>query len=152
MKRVDVRDMQPADLPSVHEIDRQAFSMPWPDGAYKHEIEDEHSFPVVAVADGQVVGMGVLWLVLDEAHIATIAVLPEWRGQGVGKLILGRLLEIAREQGARLATLEVRVSNYAAQALYRSFGFELVGWRPRYYSDNREDALIMTLPIAQQRS
>ncbi len=148
MKRIHVREMQPADLPSAHEIDRQAFSMPWPPDAYRHEIENEHSFPVVAVAEGEVVGVGVLWMVLDEAHIATIAVRPEWRGQGVGRLILGRLLEIAREQNARLATLEVRVGNYAAQALYRSFGFELAGWRPRYYSDNREDALIMTLRFA----
>lgn len=144
MKTIALRQMLSADLPAVREIDRLSYALPWPPAAYDHELQAEHSFPVVAVADGEVVGFGVLWMVVDEAHIATIAVHPEWRGQGMGRALLAKMLTIGREQGARLATLEVRVSNYAAQALYRSFGFELAGWRPRYYS-NHEDALIMTL-------
>ena len=88
-------------------------------------------------------GYAGLWLVVDEAHVTTIAVRPQFRGRGLGELLLVALTEIAFDVNARWLTLEVRVSNTSAQALYRKFGFKPAGVRPRYYSDNREDALIM---------
>jgi [ribosomal protein S18]-alanine N-acetyltransferase len=91
----------------------------------------------------RIVGFAGMWLMLDEAHITTIGVKPALRGKGYGELLFATLLEIAMTVGARRATLEVRVSNHPAQALYRKYGFREEGVRRRYYSDNNEDALIM---------
>ncbi len=91
-----------------------------------------------------VVGYCGFWIAADEAHLSTIAVDPRYRRQGVGQLLLIAAIERAIELGASLVSLEVRVSNLEAQSLYRKYGFKVVGRRPRYYSDNREDALIMT--------
>ncbi len=91
----------------------------------------------------QVVGYGGVWLSVDEAHITTIASAPEVRGRGVGELLLNGLIDVAIELNARFITLEVRVSNSVAQKLYLKYGFEPRGTRPRYYTDNNEDALIM---------
>lgn len=96
-----------------------------------------------------VVGHGGLWKVHDEAHVTTIAVRSAQRGQGIGELLLVGLIEVAEEVRANWITLEVRVSNLVAQNLYRKYGFRQVGVRPRYYSDNNEDAYVMwTEPIA----
>ena len=81
---------------------------------------------------------------VDEAHITTFAVHPRWRRQRIGERLLLALLDLARDRHAREATLEVRLSNLAARRLYEKYGFRPVGIRPRYYSDNGEDALIMT--------
>lgn len=91
-----------------------------------------------------VVGAVGFWLMLDEAHITTIGVRARYQRQGIGELLLIKSIELAQELGARVATLEVRVSNTGAQALYEKYGFKRVGLRRRYYSDNNEDALIMT--------
>ncbi|HVA92594.1 MAG TPA: ribosomal protein S18-alanine N-acetyltransferase [Chloroflexota bacterium] len=100
--------------------------------------------PLLAPPDQQTMaGYAGLWLVIDEAHVTTIAVRPEYRGKGLGELLLVALTEIALDINARWLTLEVRVSNSTAQALYRKYGFKPAGVRPKYYSDNREDALIM---------
>ena len=93
-----------------------------------------------------IIGFAGLWLMVDEAHITTIAVHPAHRGLHVGELLLNSLVGIAYEIGARRVTLEVRVSNTIAQNLYRKYGFEVAGLRRRYYSDNDEDAYIMTTP------
>ncbi len=146
MSGITIRPMAAADIPAVQTIDRLAFPVPWPPSAYDHELHHSpHSRLWVAEKEGRVVGFAVLWLILDEAHIATIAVHPDFRRQGIARRLLETLLAAARAAGARLATLEVRASNHAAQALYRGFGFQVVGRRPKYYTDNREDALIMTV-------
>lgn len=99
-------------------------------------------------AERPIVGYGGLWLTVDDAHVTTIAVDPQHRGQGVGELLLNALIDHAYELQARQITLEVRVSNTAAQRLYVKYGFNAVNTRPRYYTDNGEDALIMwTDPI-----
>ncbi len=90
-----------------------------------------------------IIGFAGLWLMVDEAHITTIAMHPGHRGQGLGELMLVSLIDIAYSIGAKWVTLEVRVSNYTAQNLYRKYGFREAGVRHRYYSDNQEDALIM---------
>jgi ribosomal-protein-alanine N-acetyltransferase len=95
-----------------------------------------------------VVGYGGLWLNVDEGHITTIAVAPEYRGRGIGELVLNGLIDQALALDTDMLTLEVRVSNVVAQQLYLKYGFRPSGTRPRYYTDNGEDALIMwTDPI-----
>lgn len=91
-----------------------------------------------------IVGYCGFWIAAQEAHVSTIAVDPKHRGEGIGQLLLITAIEKALELNATLVSLEVRVSNSVAQNLYRKYGFKVVGRRPRYYSDNREDALIMT--------
>jgi ribosomal-protein-alanine N-acetyltransferase len=143
--------MQPGDLPVVQSIDRLSFALPWPASAFEYELyENTASLTLVAEQTPpgdapEVVGMAVVWLILDEAHIATIGVHPLHRRQGVGRRLLARALQLSQGRGAAAATLEVRAGNLGAQALYRQFGFEEVGRRPRYYRDNNEDAILMTL-------
>src|SRR5690606_23674322 len=98
-----------------------------------------------------IAGVIVLWMILDEAHIATIAVHPDYRRRGIGKQLIATALAEGIRQGAASATLEVRAGNEAAQNLYRLFRFEVVGRRPRYYRDNNEDALIMTVNSLDDR-
>jgi ribosomal-protein-alanine N-acetyltransferase len=133
------------DVAAVHRIESASFPMPWPDYAFRQEIQTNRlAHYVVVRAATETVGYGGLWLMVDEAHITTIAVLPQWRRHGIGGRLLLELMGLSRDLGARLMTLEVRLSNGPARALYQRFGFHPVGIRPRYYSDNGEDALIMT--------
>jgi ribosomal-protein-alanine N-acetyltransferase len=99
-----------------------------------------------------ILAYGGFWLMVDEAHISTIATAPAWRRKYLGELLLGVLIERARELGALYATLEVRAGNTAAQNLYGKYGFKQEGRRKRYYSDNGEDALIMTTSRLDQTS
>ncbi len=98
-----------------------------------------------------IVGYGGLWLTVDDAHITTIAVTPSYRGQGLGELLLNGLIDHAQDLHAALLTLEVRVSNVVAQNLYLKYGFHIAGRRPRYYTDNAEDALIMSTDALHSR-
>jgi ribosomal-protein-alanine N-acetyltransferase len=133
------------DIDAVHDIERLSFPAPWPSYAFRQELEANRMARYLVVrAGGQVVGYAGIWLMVDEAHITTFAVLPASRRQGVGARLLLELLELAVDLGARVVTLEVRLSNAPARRLYQRFGFRPVGVRPRYYSDNGEDALIMT--------
>jgi tRNA threonylcarbamoyladenosine biosynthesis protein TsaB len=143
--RVFVRRMSAADLPAVTRIDQGSFQLPWPAAAFEVEMLNLNSRCWVAEVAGQVVAILVIWRVLDEAHIATIAVDPGFRQAGVGKLLLQTGMQAAYAEGARIYHLEVRASNLAAQKMYTSFGFEIVGKRPKYYKDNGEDALLMSL-------
>ncbi|MEA2674756.1 MAG: [ribosomal protein S18]-alanine N-acetyltransferase [Chloroflexota bacterium] len=138
------------DLRAVHAIERASFSVPWPDDAYRNELlTNRLASYVVARAGEVVVGFAGLWVMVDEAHVTTFAVDPGWRRRGVGERLLLALLDIAVTRRAREATLEVRLSNMPARRLYEKYGFRPVGIRPRYYSDNGEDALIMTTdPLA----
>jgi ribosomal-protein-alanine N-acetyltransferase len=99
--------------------------------------------PTPAPSPYPIVGYGGLWLSVDEGHITTIAVAPEYRGRGIGELALNGLIDQAISLNADMLTLEVRVSNLVAQQLYLKYGFRPAGTRPRYYTDNSEDALIM---------
>ena len=148
---VTVDAMRMADIPQVHEIERLSFATPWPSYAFEQELTGNRlaRYVVARVGSGameRVVGFAGVWLMVDEAHITTFGVHPEWRRQGIGAGLMIRLLELAEELGARRMTLEVRAGNLAAQALYRRFGFEVAGRRPHYYTDDGEDALIMSTP------
>jgi [ribosomal protein S18]-alanine N-acetyltransferase len=145
-----IRSMQMEDIEKVVAIDRLSFSLPWPTSSYRFELlENKTSRLWVSEhigdgSQGRIVAMIVVWNIVDEAHIATIAVHPEYRRLGIGKHLLAYALKDALQQGMHTATLEVRAGNQAAQAMYRQFGFVTAGIRLRYYQDNQEDALIMT--------
>lgn len=142
--RVSFAEMTSADIPRVLEIERQSFRTPWPAEAYTHElIENRLAAYFVARTDERVVGYSGMWIILDEAHITTIAVDPDYRGLHIGERLLMKLIDAGVARGARWMTLEVRRSNLAAQTLYKKYGFREIGTRKAYYSDNREDAIVM---------
>ena len=138
------RPMTLADVPQIVAIEREAFTAPWSAEAFANEIKHNHfARYTVMELDGEIIGYGGMWTIMDEAHITNIAVRAAFRGRGYGELLLRRLQRTAVEHGSRSMTLEVRVSNETAQNLYRKLGFRASGLRPRYYTDNQEDALIM---------
>ncbi|MFI5259361.1 MAG: ribosomal protein S18-alanine N-acetyltransferase [Candidatus Limnocylindrales bacterium] len=143
--RIVVDLMKVDDLPAVHVIERESFSAPWPAHAYRQELENNRlAHYIVARWGDEIVGFAGMWMLVDEAHITTFATRRAWRRQGIGERLLLAVLDLARTRGAAEATLEVRPSNTPARRLYEKYGFKVVGVRPRYYSDNNEDALIMT--------
>ncbi|MGD0123269.1 MAG: ribosomal protein S18-alanine N-acetyltransferase [Candidatus Limnocylindrales bacterium] len=143
--RVTVELMKVDDLPEVQVIERESFTTPWPPHAYRQELENNRLAQyIVARCGDTIVGFAGIWLLVDEAHVTTVATRRSWRRQGIGDRLLLALLDLARTRGAHEATLEVRPSNISARRLYEKYGFKVVGVRPRYYSDDNEDALIMT--------
>ncbi len=143
--RVRVERMTLADIAAVHAIESASFTTPWPSYAFRQEIETNRlARYIVAREDERVVGYAGIWLMVDEAHITTFAVSPDRRRRGIGEALLIALLRMSGEVGAAVATLEVRISNTPARKLYEKYGFRPAGIRVRYYTDNHEDALIMT--------
>jgi ribosomal-protein-alanine N-acetyltransferase len=143
--RLSVEPMRLDDIPAVHAIESASFPTPWPPYAFRGELEaNRMAHYLVVRAGGRVVAYAGLWLMVDEAHVTTFAVLPVYRRRGIGGRLLSEVIELSAALGASVVTLEVRLGNAAARRLYQRFGFRPVGVRPRYYSDNGEDALIMT--------
>lgn len=143
--RLRVEPMAPEDVPAVHAIETASFPTPWPPYAFRQELETNRMARYLVVRGGaRVIAYAGVWLMVDEAHVTTFAVLPVYRRRGIGGLLLSELVEMAADLGATVVTLEVRLSNASARRLYQLFGFRPVGVRPRYYSDDGEDALIMT--------
>jgi ribosomal-protein-alanine N-acetyltransferase len=161
-----VEPMTLDDIDQVMAIEQMVFPAPWSARAYRYEVtRNDHSTMLVLRSSWTltdrfghlkrrlglgtpppVLGYAGFWLLVDEAHICTIAVHPRWQGLGLGELLMISLLDQSKRLDARSATLEVRVSNSAALALYRKYGFQIVSRRKRYYTDNNEDAYIMTTP------
>jgi ribosomal-protein-alanine N-acetyltransferase len=194
-QRFRIEPMRIEHIPVVSAIERRCFTQPWPQNAYRREIQSNrmaHYFvarlleadeaeppaeqrrptpgpegglfgrlsrllrgplepapsPALEAELRSIIGYAGLWLMTDEAHITTIAVDPDFQGNGIGELLVVALIDRARQIGARWLTLEVRVSNDVAQKLYEKYTFKEMGIRRRYYSDNGEDALVMwTDPI-----
>lgn len=153
-----IRPMELKDVQRVHQIDAASFALPWPERSYRFEIQENpasRNFVIEVVPDGEepvIAGMIVMWFILDEAHIGTISIDEPYRRLGLGRLLLAESLLDAYRQSIRQSFLEVRSSNQAAQRMYEQFGFQVVGIRPRYYKNNGEDALLMTLkPIEPER-
>jgi ribosomal-protein-alanine N-acetyltransferase len=161
-----VEPMTLEDVEQVAKIEQEAFTAPWPARAFRYEIlENEQSTMLVvrpaphgsrlaheflsAFGIGKprlVLGYGGFWLLVDEVHISTLAVHSQWRGRGLGELLLISLLDRGLDLGGIRSTLEVRVSNRAAQELYQRVGYQIVSRQKRYYADNNEDAYIMVAP------
>ncbi|WP_338473138.1 ribosomal protein S18-alanine N-acetyltransferase [Niallia sp. XMNu-256] len=141
---VTYRRMEIEDLDQIMVIEHESFTVPWSKEAFFNELtKNKHALYTVAVVEERVIGYCGVWLVLDEAHITNIAILPEYRGMKIGESLMRNVIETAIEYGAKMMTLEVRVSNHIGQSLYRKFGFQAGGLRKGYYSDNHEDALVM---------
>lgn len=150
--RISVELMKVDDLAEVQVIERESFTTPWPPHAYRQELETNRlAHYIVARCGEEIVGFAGMWLLVDEAHVTTFATRRAWRRQGIGERLLLALLDLAAARGAHEATLEVRPSNTPARRLYEKYGFKNVGVRTRYYSDNNEDALIMTTPALEGR-
>jgi ribosomal-protein-alanine N-acetyltransferase len=137
------------DLSQVMEIERSAFPYPWSEAIFERELSYDwaHLIGRMERETGKLVGFVNYWLVYDEVHVLNIAVHPGFRRQGHGRALLEHVIAFARMHRCSFVTLEVRRSNLAAQALYRQYGFEQVGVRPRYYLENGEDALVLTLHL-----
>lgn len=152
---IRLRRMTHADLPQVEALDQLSFRTPWPPGSFAYELRpDASSICLVAesleeAGQPKIVGSAVIWLVVDEAQVATLAVAPPYRGRGIARALLAAGLLQAWQKGARKSLLEARVSNQAALRLYYGMGFEAVGLRPGYYQDTHEDALLLTLEEMQ---
>ncbi|HWO73149.1 MAG TPA: ribosomal protein S18-alanine N-acetyltransferase [Dehalococcoidia bacterium] len=181
LTRYQVRPMTDADIAQVTEIERESFPTSWPQTAYRRELSNDLARYLVVVdrahppvppaeprkrsllgilrrpeaapqTEDYIVGYVGVWLLVDQAHIVAIAVRESYRRRGLGELLLSEAIEMAIENHQESVTLEVRRSNYGAQALYEKYRFLKVGVRKRYYSDNHEDAIIMTTPPIQSES
>ncbi|WP_026693055.1 ribosomal protein S18-alanine N-acetyltransferase [Peribacillus kribbensis] len=138
------RLMNVNDIDQVLEVEHQSFTLPWTREAFINELtQNKYAVYLVLEEGNQIIGYCGAWVVLDEAHITNIAVLPSHRGKGLGEALLVKMIETVRNMGAVSATLEVRVSNTAAKSLYKKLGFQEGGIRKSYYTDNYEDALVM---------
>ncbi|HEY2475758.1 MAG TPA: ribosomal protein S18-alanine N-acetyltransferase [Candidatus Cybelea sp.] len=142
--RFSIEPMIANDISAVIRIERACFSTVWPSDAFYNELNTNklaHYF--VGRYGDRVVAYGGIWVVIEDSHITTLAVDPEYRRRGFGEVLLMRLIDEAMERGASWMTLEVRESNTAAQQLYRKYGFTTVTMRAGYYTDDNESALIM---------
>ncbi|CQR53225.1 ribosomal protein S18-alanine N-acetyltransferase [Paenibacillus riograndensis] len=138
------RLMKLVDIPDILIIEREAFTMPWTEEAFRNELTHNHFAKyMVMELHGRIIGYAGMWAIVDEAHVTNIALLEAYRGRKWGERLLDELMKTAAFLGMKSITLEVRVSNEVAQNLYRKKGFRPAGTRKGYYSDNREDALIM---------
>jgi [ribosomal protein S18]-alanine N-acetyltransferase len=148
-----IEDMGIDDIDAVQVVERASFAVPWPANAFRHELtQNKNAYYLVAKEGDHIVGYAGLWLSLDEAHITTFAVLPEYRRRKIGERMLVAVFDRAGKLGAEWLTLEVRASNIGAQKLYEKYGFRPAGVRRRYYSDNNEDAIIMWTDRLKDRS
>jgi [ribosomal protein S18]-alanine N-acetyltransferase len=152
-KKIAFRPMEVADIPQILEVELKSFTSPWPEQAFYNELtHNQFARYTVITINNQVVGYCGLWIILDEAHITNIAIHPDYRGFGLGEALLRYVMEMASLLGAMKMTLEVRVSNRIAQSLYKKLGFEPSGIRPKYYTDNQEDALIMWVTLNEKQN
>ena len=140
-----IRAIREEDVRQIHEIEALCIAMPWSEESTLHDVKENPVARWLVLDDGsgRVMAYAGMWFVLDEAHVCNVAVHPDFRRMGYGRRILEALVDMAKANSMTLMTLEVRRSNLAAQALYHQCGFLDVGYRKRYYEDNKEDALIM---------
>jgi ribosomal-protein-alanine N-acetyltransferase len=145
-ERMTISRMTPSDIRGVMRIEALSFSTSWPPSAFASELNDNklaHYFVGRVGGQGEIVAYGGIWVILEDSHITTIAVHPDWRGRKYGEEMLVHLLHEAIDRGASWITLEARESNSVAQALYRKYGFTIVSTRRAYYSDDGENAVVM---------
>lgn len=149
---LEFRSMRYEDIPHVCEIEQEAFATPWTSGAFHNELSNnQFAHYMILDISGEVAGYGGMWLIMDEAHVTNIAIKNTYRGQKLGKRLLQELMRTASYLGAKRMTLEVRASNHIAQSMYDKLGFVSAGIRRGYYTDNREDAIIMWTDLPKYR-
>jgi ribosomal-protein-alanine N-acetyltransferase len=138
------RLMEEKDIEQILKIERLSFTTPWSRESFENELtKNQYALYIVLEDEKEIIGYCGSWVIIDEVHITNIAILPEYRGKKLGEALLRKVIEVVKGKGARKMTLEVRMSNYVAQSLYRKLGFLDGGVRRNYYSDNQEDALVM---------
>jgi ribosomal-protein-alanine N-acetyltransferase len=145
---VTFRLMKVEDIDRILIIEHASFATPWSHEAFFNElVNNPYATYVVMEENNKIIGYCGLWVVLEDAHITNVAVLPEYRGRKLGKALMNQTMELAKALGAERLSLEVRVTNTVAQGLYRKLGFQNGGIRKRYYTDNNEDAIVMWVNI-----
>lgn len=147
-EEIRYRLMKVQDIEQIMEVERASFTTPWSADAFMNELTNNHfAYYIVAEIGQRAIGYCGVWIIIDEAHITNVAVHPDYRGKKIGEFLMTHIITLSMSYGAKKMTLEVRVSNKVAQALYQKFGFEEQGIRKGYYTDNQEDAIIMWVNI-----
>lgn len=153
VRNITIQLMSEDDIAEVHKIELLSFSLPWSKKVWLDELMNSQitNYLTAKLDNNLVVGYVGFWLVNDEAMIVNIAVHPDYRKEKIGEKLLRSILELAGKKGAKLCTLEVRISNSPAIKLYEKYGFQIIAIRKGYYRDNNEDAYVMWLnPIPNQ--
>lgn len=141
---IDIIPMAEVHLDGVVELEEATFSIPWSRADFEREIKkNSMAIYYVAAEEGKILGYAGMWHVVTEGHITNVGVLEEMRGRGIGSMLMEKMMETARKKKMTGMTLEVRMGNAPAQALYHKFGFRAEGVRKNYYADTKEDAIIM---------
>jgi len=138
-----MRRMNEIDIDKVLTVEEQSFTVPWSRAGFVGEMRNELAYYLVMIDEDKIIGYAGMWIIVDEAHVTNVAILPKYRGKQLGEKLMSALIEHAKARGALSMTLEVRESNTVAQGLYSKFGFISRGIRRNYYSETHEDALIM---------
>ena len=148
MTELAISQMQPADIEKVWQIEKQSNRFPWSKGNFEDCLKSGYRTFLYAI-DNEIIGYSVVQSVLDEVHLLNICVKPGHQGKGFGRQILNHVIEIALEQSAAIIVLEVRASNFRAQQLYLSTGFNEMSVRRGYYpaEQGREDGVLMGLEL-----
>ncbi len=145
MKTLRFERLDEGHISQILGIESQVNSAPWSAKSFQNELTHSHGYFLVALVNGKVVGYGGFWMVIDEAHITTIAISPDHQRKGIGRKLMMELLTQAKRAGMVCSTLEVRASNEAAIKLYEDLGYQIAALRKAYYPDNKEDASVMWL-------
>lgn len=143
-RSLEIMNMTAETVEAVAGIEKICFESPWSLGSLAEELSNPLAVFLTAEFGGETVGYAGMHHVIDEGYITNVAVLPDYRGQGVARALMGAMLGYCEQNGLRTITLEVRESNAAARRLYESLGFEVVGRRRNFYSRPVEDAILMT--------
>jgi ribosomal-protein-alanine N-acetyltransferase len=145
LKTLRFEPLTESHIPAILAIEGRTNTAPWSERSFRNELGHDYGLFLVAILEGEVVGYGGAWLVIDEAHITTVAVAAGHQRKGIGQRLMVQLLEKAKERGMLCSSLEVRASNEPGIKLYEKLGYEVTTRRKGYYPDNREDALVMWL-------
>jgi len=143
INKIIIRDMVKEDLAQIVKMEKAIFSDAWPKSAFKQQLDESNWYAEVALCDNNIIGYSCFHVVDIETHLTNIAVLPEFRRKSVAKRLLESILLRATESGCGYIILEVRVSNAEARSFYNKNGFTLLYERPGYYSNPKEDAMVM---------
>lgn len=143
--KLHFKKMTTEDAAAVEEVEKASFGMPWSRESFWEEAVNDKAYYLLILDEDKVIGYAGTWVLFDEAQITNVAIVPSYRGKGVGFILMRELMQIVKTLGANAMTLEVRPSNAAAIGLYEKLGFKSVGLRPGYYQDNGEAAMIMWL-------
>ena len=143
INNLTIEEMKENDIDGVFEVEKNCFEDYWSKDSFKKELSNNLAKYLVAKIDNNVVGYVGIWFVVDEGHITNVAVHEDYRGQKIGDQLIKELVQVCKNNKIISMTLEVRASNVVAQNLYKKYGFKMAGIRKEYYSNNKEDAIIM---------